>query len=138
MADFQELCGSGTVSSRLHQRASNQNFLDRGGGLLDGKLSRRELHVHRIEGFAESLREIDDTDDVAVAEDHGAFDGVFELAHVARPSIFEQELAGVRGNRADVRPQPRVRSRDEVIDEKVDVFFSGAEGRDGNGRTLMR
>ena len=62
-------------------------------------------------------------EDVALGEDHGALDGVLELAHVARPRVLEQELARLRVEAPRLRvPEAGVVARDEVVDEQAHVL----------------
>ena len=67
----------------------------------------------------------------AAAYDH-ALDDVFQLAHVAGPGVFSERLIGLGRNLRRLRSVVAGEVRQEVIDERDDVFFSLSKRRHQN------
>jgi hypothetical protein len=76
----------------------------------------------------ELWREVGEVDGALVAEEHGAFDDVFELADVAGPGVGEEGLHGEGGDVLNVEAHAGVVEAHEEADELWDVLGALAEG----------
>ena len=65
-------------------------------------------------------------------------DDVFQLADVARPMIFRQQVAGRVVQRAGLALQPRGGAAGEMIDQRGEVFAAVAHGGTCSGTTASR
>ena len=70
---------------------------------------------------------------LAVREDDGAFDGVFEFADVAGPVVIDEELHRGVGEIARRLGVVRAVLLEEALDEQRDIFFALAQRRQVEG-----
>src|SRR5437870_1774907 len=69
-------------------------------------------------------------DDVAGGHDDQPLHHVAELAHIARPLVGEEVGEGLGGDRLRAPPVFGREERDEVINQRRDIFSSLADSRD--------
>jgi len=84
-------------------------------------------------GFADGEGQIHGAEVGLFFENHAAFDGVFEFAHVAGPIVAQDEVAGFVGYAANGFFEAAVIAIDEEIDERQNVLLAIAQGRDEDG-----
>jgi len=77
-------------------------------------------------------------DEVTFGQGHGAFDDVFELAHIAGPVVGEQHLLGALLPASDRLARPLGRTREEVVGQRKDVLLPAAQGRQLNLDDVQR
>jgi hypothetical protein len=71
------------------------------------------------------------TDHLGARDDHGALDGVAELAHVARPAVLREERECPRLDAAHLPVVVLVRLAEEAQRERLDLVGAVAQRRDG-------
>jgi len=77
-----------------------------------------------------------DTEFFAGAEEHGAFDEIFEFADVSRPRIVHERVHRVGGNVQHGFVEAAAEILDEVADEERDVFAAFAQRRNLNRKNV--
>ena len=116
--EAEELGGLGEAALGLFEGGEDEPFFDVangvveiGGGFRNGQGAIRE-----------SVREILGKNEIGIADDDGALDGVLEFADISRPIVLGE--AGTGGGRESTYFAIGARgvTRDEVVREQRDVF----------------
>jgi hypothetical protein len=113
------------VPVRTHQRLDDRDLLDLGKRALRWN---REL-LHRRHVIPDRLGQVPRLDVAGLAHEHGALDGVLELAHVARPAVANQQVIGGRRDRPHAAPVALVELGQEVVAEQRHVLGALAQRR---------
>src|SRR5271166_2986275 len=146
-ADVEQPCGVGLVAGGLRhgqlderaldflQRSAAFGYEEFGQASAVGQLRRTAAVASAgryLEGGISCLllcdgeRQIVWPEYVALFQDHGALDRVLEFAHVSRPIVPEQQLAGVVSYALHRLAELAVVTIDEVLDQRQDIFFAVA------------
>src|SRR5262245_30725178 len=124
-ADAEELRGF-----LLHPVAALERF-EQGGllQLLEVQEIDGELRGHVDAVLAVDQGQVGRPDRLALAHQHGALDGVLELAHVAWPAVFLERLHRVGAEAGDLASQLLGEVPEEVLRQRQDVLAPLAERR---------
>src|SRR4029453_14199254 len=79
--------------------------------------------------FADGLGKIVWSDFSRLADEDSAFDGVFQLAHVARPPVANQQMVRSRRDSLDALLIPLIEFREEMIAKQWNVLAPFPERR---------
>src|SRR3954447_1279196 len=129
--DVQELGGALLDATGGFERRFDQPLLEVGDDLLERNALRRhdELRHLKIWRLAHVIRYQFDTDAVAGTEHHGALDDVLELAHVAWPVVFRQQIQRLRRQLERRLAVLLAVFFQEVMDEQRDIVLAVAQRR---------
>src|SRR3954466_15442868 len=131
--DAEQFRGALLVPVRLFERLTDQVIFERLDRLAQVDAAVTEPRTRARFRRAEALEprgQIARLDHGAAAEEHGAFDRVFELAHVAGPAVRAEHLGGLpRDLRDAVAAGLGARSLEEETGEGGDVLGAVAQGR---------
>jgi hypothetical protein len=103
----------------LHTKREVRERLDRKGRLLALWWPGEDI-----------FRQVADGDGLRAAQQSGAFDGVPQLSHVARPGVATKDIERVDGSAASPNTPLRSCSLDEDTHERLDLVQALAQGGD--------
>src|SRR5207249_11153307 len=126
------------LSARRQPAAHGVKSLGRIGRTLGGRGRNGENGVRGvlIEIIVKGGWEVAHPNDALLAQSTGTFDGVFELAHVARPMMGDQNLHGLSGDLESLARLGMDLVAQEMADQKGNVIRTLAEGGEMDGNHI--
>ena len=137
MTYFQKFRRPSPIATRSLQRPSNQNFLNAPHRLLDAEFIPVQVGLHFVPGISDTFRKVDGLNPIALGKHHGPLHGVFQLAHVSWPRVFEKHSPALGIGPPNLTPHSRVVSSHEMIDEQRDIFATLTQRRNVNRQYIQ-
>ena len=138
VADLQQTRGLRAIAAGFLQGLGDQFFLDDALSLLQRKADRGTSPRFRcLPAQIQAAGRCSGISMESSASSTRPFDDVFELAHVARPAVFQQAPHGGRADDRDVLAQLAVEAFQKMLAQVGDVFRPLAQRRQGDGENVQ-